>query len=592
MSDQNTGSETSVDVVSSDTSAAKPKPKKRHIGRIVGISLGTLVVFTGALYGVGWALAGDRVPNGTSVQGVDLTGLSPAEAVAKLKAELGPKETAPITLAAGGKQAQLQPEQAGLIADFEATVAKAGGRTWNPVDIWRALFNGGPVELVVREDSAALKSALAGVADTFAAEAKSASVAYNGTEVVRTEAVDASKLDVDATATVVKQAWSALQTTVEATLIKTAPPITTAQADEVVANYAKPAVSGPIEAVTEKGTLSFTPQMIAAATTFDASSGKLVAATSADKLLESIKPSLDALKLPAAKNASIGFADGKPTVVPSTDGLSLDAATITKDILPLVTKTTDRKANVAFVKAAASFTTADAEKLGVKEVTGEFTTYFPDTAYRNNNLPKAAAALNGTLIKPGETFSFNKVVGQRTAERGYMAGGAIGPGNVMITQLGGGVSQVATTTYNAFFFSGIKHVAHQPHTLYFSRYPAGRESTIDWGHIDVQFYNDSPYGVYIQGWGTPGSGSKSGQVTIRIWSTKEYDVKASDPVKSNYTSYKTVTSTAADCKPQSGMNGFDVSYKRLWYKNGSLAKSEDYFWRYGTADQIVCQKPS
>lgn len=573
----------------SDQPKLKTKPKRAL--KIAAWSLGGLVLALGLLYGAGWFLAGESVPKGTTVQGIELTGLTPAQAEQKLREALDAKETAPITLAVDDRTATIEPQAAGLSVDYGATIAKAGGRSWNPLDIWRVFFGGGPVDLVIKVDDAALRAAVEKVAPTFTSEAKSASIAYQGTQVVRTPGIAKMDIDVPATAKAVRDGWAKLQATIEPVVHKVDPAITTEQADQVVTSYAKPAVAGPITAVTEKGDLTFTPEMIAAATTFDDTSGKIVAATSADKLLEGIKPALDALKLPAAKDASIGFADGKPTVVASTEGLSLDAATITNSILPLVTQAGERKATVAFVKAVPAFTTADAEKLGVKEVTGEFTTYFPNTDYRNNNLPKAAAALNGTLVKPGETFSFNKVVGQRTPERGYMKGGAICPGNVICEQYGGGVSQVATTTYNAFFFSGLKHITHQPHTLYFTRYPAGRESTIDWGHIDVSFYNDSPYAVYIQGYGIPGTSSKNGQVTIRVWSTKQFDVKASDPVKSNYTSPKTVESTAADCKAASGQGGFDVSYKRLWYQGGKLVKSENYFWRYGTADQVICKKP-
>lgn len=569
-------------------SAPAPQNRRKTV-RAVGILLGILTLFVVVLYGVAWTLAGNKVPSGTLVQGIDLTGLSKEQAIERLKTELASKAEAGITLVQGDRSVHLEPSSAGLKIDYQATVEKAGGRTFNPVDIWRVLFGGGEVALVTDIDDSLLRSSIEAAAPTFALEGKSASVSFKGTEPVRTEAVAQTSLQIDDTMNRVKTAWAALQASVEPALEQTDPPITTAAADAVVESYAKPAVSGPVEAVTEKGTVVFTPEMIAGATTFIVEDNKLVGSTSIEKLIELGKPAIASLKLPAAKDATFDFVDGSPKIVPSVEGLSLDPANMKEKLLPLLTQTSERKAEIALSKAAPKFSTADAEKLGIKEVTGEFTTYFPDTAYRNNNLPKAARALNGTLIKPGETFSFNKVVGQRTTERGYMAGGAICDGNRICQQLGGGVSQVATTTFNAFFFSGLKHITHQPHTLYFDRYPAGRESTIDWGRIDVSFHNDTPYGVYIQGIGVPGSGGSNGSVTIRIWSTKEYDVKSSDLVRSNYSGIKTVTSTASDCKPQAGQQGFDVNYKRLWYKNGTLVKEEPYFWRYYSADRIICQ---
>lgn len=571
------------------TAAVAKKKGKRRTSRVIGLSLGALVAVLIVAYGAAWALAGDKVPQGTTVLGVELTGLSPQEARDRLEAEFSTRAAAGITLAGEGRSVHLEPQDAGLGVDYEATMRRVGARSFNPVDIWRVFFGGGEVALAITIDEAKLRKAIEAAVPVFASEAKSATVSYDGINPVRTESTPQAALKVDETIAAVRQGWQNLAASVAPALEKTEPPVTTAHADAIMEEHAKPAVSGPVEALTEHGTVTITPEMIAGATTFPEEGGKIVPKVSAEKLLELMGPAIAELKLPEAKDASFRFADGRPTIVPSSDGLSLSTETIASKIVPVITSTAERKVQVELSKAAPAFTTEDAEKLGIKEVTGEFTTYFPDTAYRNNNLPKAAAALNGTLVKPGETFSFNKVVGQRTAERGYMAGGAICGGNKICQQLGGGVSQVATTTYNAFFFSGLKHITHQPHTLYFDRYPAGREATIDWGRIDVSFHNDSPYGVYIQGIGVPGSGGNRGSVTIRIWSTKEYDVKSSDLVRSNYTGYRTVVSTAADCKPQSGQGGFDVNYKRLWYKGGKLVKEEPYFWRYGSADQIVCQ---
>ena len=92
--------------------------------------------------------------------------------------------------------------------------------------------------------------------------------------------------------------------------------------------------------------------------------------------------------------------------------------------------------------------------------------------------------VNGAIVMPGETFSLNEHVGQRTEEKGFRRAGAIigpiieccdDPANI-----GGGVSQFTTTLYNAVFFSGLEDVDHTPHTLYISRYPEGREATLGW----------------------------------------------------------------------------------------------------------------
>ena len=153
--------------------------------------------------------------------------------------------------------------------------------------------------------------------------------------------------------------------------------------------------------------------------------------------------------------------------------------------------------------AKAKFSTADAKKLGIKQVTGEFTTYFPYLPYRNVNIGRAAELINGTLLKPGEIFSLNGVVGERTAANGFTEGYIIEEGKFR-KELGGGVSQSATTTFNAMFFAGLKDIQHQPHTLFIDRYPPGREATVAWPSLDLKFQNDTQ--VWRAGAGLAGQG--------------------------------------------------------------------------------------
>jgi vancomycin resistance protein YoaR len=91
-----------------------------------------------------------------------------------------------------------------------------------------------------------------------------------------------------------------------------------------------------------------------------------------------------------------------------------------------------------------------------------FTTDFPHSPYRNTNLGRAAELIDGTILEPGETFSLNDTVGERTAANGFTKGIIISNG-VFKEDFGGGVSQVATTTFNAAFFAGLEDVEHKPH---------------------------------------------------------------------------------------------------------------------------------
>ena len=136
-----------------------------------------------------------------------------------------------------------------------------------------------------------------------------------------------------------------------------------------------------------------------------------------------------------------------------------------------------------------------AESLGITTLVGEFETFMPGTN-RVHNIQTMADIVRGVVIEPGEEFSLNGYVGQRTTAKGFRADGAIRDG-VHVNEVGGGVSQFATTTFNAAFFAGLDFVEYQAHSEYFSRYPYGREATVSWPAPDLVIRNTTPYGILI-----------------------------------------------------------------------------------------------
>jgi len=154
-----------------------------------------------------------------------------------------------------------------------------------------------------------------------------------------------------------------------------------------------------------------------------------------------------------------------------------------------------------------------AEALGIKEVVGEFTTNFTANQTRNINIARIAELTRGAVIEPGETFSINDYVGRRTTEDGFVAAGVISNG-VFSSSVGGGISQYATTLFNAAFFAGLDFGEYQSHSIYISRYPYGREATVSFPAPDLQIVNTTPYGVLL--WPTTTEDS----ITVRLYSTQ------------------------------------------------------------------------
>jgi hypothetical protein len=145
----------------------------------------------------------------------------------------------------------------------------------------------------------------------------------------------------------------------------------------------------------------------------------------------------------------------------------------------------------------------------------EFTTYHPSGQARNTNIDLIADMVDGAVVMPGEVFSLNDHVGQRTEAKGFVRAGAIIGGEVYCcdhpVNIGGGTSQFTTTMYNAIFFGAYEDVYHRAHSLYFSRYPVVREATLGWTSPDLKFRNDTIFPLTIR------TSHTSRSVTVQMW---------------------------------------------------------------------------
>ncbi len=139
---------------------------------------------------------------------------------------------------------------------------------------------------------------------------------------------------------------------------------------------------------------------------------------------------------------------------------------------------------------------ADAIKEQYRELSS-FETHTTNVAVRNKNVSLAADAVNGTVVLPGEEFSYNETVGQRTRAKGYGEAGAYFNGAV-VQEVGGGVCQVSTTLYNAIFRAGIRSTERTSHTFAPSYVTPGLDATVSWGGPDYKFVNNSPYPVGLK----------------------------------------------------------------------------------------------
>jgi len=156
--------------------------------------------------------------------------------------------------------------------------------------------------------------------------------------------------------------------------------------------------------------------------------------------------------------------------------------------------------------------------------------------------------------------------------------------------LGGGVSQVATTIFNAAFFAGLQDVEHKPHSFYIDRYPPGREATVSWPTIDLRFRNDTRHGVLIETVHVPSTLTTEGSLTVRMWSTKVWDVDARTSDRYAFVRPGTRFLSGRDCVPNEGYRGFQVDVTRVLRRHGEAAvdHTEHLHTSYLAADTVVC----
>jgi vancomycin resistance protein YoaR len=183
-------------------------------------------------------------------------------------------------------------------------------------------------------------------------------------------------------------------------------------------------------------------------------------------------------------------------IVPSKPGHDLSAAQLQSAMARAVRG--DRVLQVELGKRQPDLTTAKASTLGITQKLVSYTTQMGESSSnRIHNVHLMADFIDGTIVKPGEVFSFNDVVGPRTADRGFLEGQEI-IGSLVLPSIGGGVCQTATTLFNDAFELGLPILERVNHNLYLAHYPLGRDATVSWGGPDFKFKNDMKHALLIK----------------------------------------------------------------------------------------------
>jgi vancomycin resistance protein YoaR len=446
---------------------------------------------------IGFVFAGSQssLAAGTTVAGVDVGGLSQGEAVRVLTARAEAVERVPITFTAGGESYALSASQLGVSADWEAAVrdaASAGGGV-APLRGYKRLqarFFGLDAAPPVAAYDAAVDYKLDQVAKAVARSGVDARLVRKGLSVQVVDGQVGRKLDQVAAAAVVIQSLARLDRGAPVALPLATTPVRVDAADlEQAAAKARIALSGPIRLAYGETRWRIPRWKVASLITLPVAGNTDVALTGrgAEEYLKRLSATVS--REPQDARFQVA-ATGKLVVRPSAPGLLLDLPATAKAIAAAAFSTEERTAKLVVRVAEPARTTADAKAMGITGVVASYTTTYGGTPGRLNNVQLVAQLIDGTLVKPGATFSFNDTTGERTADKGFQEAPVIINGELQ-NGLGGGVCQVSTTVFNAAYESGLPITARTNHALYISHYPTGRDATVNYPDLDMRFTNDT-----------------------------------------------------------------------------------------------------
>jgi vancomycin resistance protein YoaR len=299
-------------------------------------------------------------------------------------------------------------------------------------------------------------------------------------------------------------------------------------------------------------------------------------------LAQAVEPSVKRLET-EPKDASFAIAGKLARVIAAEPGRKLDpAATAFALVGAARAPAARREAAIAFHAVQPSLTTQKARALGIREQLVSFTTQLgASSANRIHNVHLMADYIDGTLIRSGETFSFNNVVGPRTTERGFLEGQQI-IGSLTLPSIGGGVCQTATTLFNDAFEAGLPILARINHGYYLSHYPLGRDATVSWGGPDLVFRNDLKHAILIK------SSYTDATLTFTFFSTPQgRTVTSTTGPQTNWTDPKLAYALDPSAPrgsvrtvAGSGERGFDVDVSRTVTQDGKTIREDSFHSHY------------
>ena len=455
-----------------------------------------------AALGLAFAGSPERLADGVEIPGIEVGGLTPAQARTFLERRGASLANAPVTFTDGRRSWRLRPARLGVKADWAEAVETArrqsGGlgplRGLRRIEVRVFGADITPPTTVYR---AALDHHVDRIARSISNPRREAAVVLRGLRPVVVPGRTGRTLERRTAAQIIVRALARADRAPVPLPVRVDAPRVSAADLAPALRRVRTAVSAPVRLTLGPTRWRLPRWRIAQLLRLpgDGRTEVRIAGPAADAYFGRLQRRVERAPVDASFEL---VGDGSATVAASRPGLTLNVPATASSLLRAALSPSNRTAAVAVRTIAPELTTAEARALRITRVLGQYSTYYAGTADRIHNLQLAVSLLDGTLVAPGARFSLNEAVGERTAERGFRSAPVIV--NAEYTEgVGGGVSQVATTIFNAAWEAGLKITKRAPHSLYISRYPLGRDATVNYPDLDLEFLNDTDGWVVVRG---------------------------------------------------------------------------------------------
>lgn len=526
-----------------------------------------------------------RVLPGTTVLGVDIGGQTRREAADNLRERLNAQIRAPIIIRQDTRRLTVNPQDAGLSLDVDATLARAETGFPSPAEVWIALTGGQEIRPVVSVDRDALATVVSReIAPVVEARRREGDVVFRGVTPVPVYPRAGQRIDRKMVARQIEEAYLTPEITVSLVTQPDRPKVTRAEVRRTL-DWARRAVAAPITLTDGVTSVGLPPDAIADYLTFTPDGGDLRPRFDARRAIADLERRTTGRwfvdEREAARDATFAIAGGKPRLVPARPGKRVDTERLAADVLKALGGG-DRTIRVVVTSGPPRLSDEDALKAGVKEEIARFTAPNACCSPSTDNVAAAARLVNHRLVLPGETFSLNEALGRRDAGTGF--GGVIGT-TVIRGETGTdvpGISAFATAMLNTVVRAGLEIVDHTPPDTHEPGAPTGLEAAVSYPVPDLRWRNDSPHAVLVQAYTTERA------LRIALWSTKRYEVEIQGPVTGAVTRLAAVTGTMGACVPSPGRDGFTAQVTRVLRRNGAVVQRREFRTVYEPRAEVVC----